>query len=212
MITGKDPGRVPLARVAQTYPNASLLIVNHSTMALFEGPMEKVRELRVTRPPSLGDLRNLALEQAQGDYVITWDDDDWHGPERIQRQVAAVQPGQASVLQSITIVDLRTGEAGVHNGRRRPCGGAEGTILHPRQTPCRYRSVDRSEDTWFAGDIRKRHGIVGVPNDPRLYLRFYHGMNTWVRPHIMRQRTRRLTDRERGHVEQVLAVYRERMS
>ena len=35
----------------------------------------------------IGHKRNLACEQATGDIICHWDDDDWYGPHRVQQQV-----------------------------------------------------------------------------------------------------------------------------
>jgi glycosyltransferase involved in cell wall biosynthesis len=44
----------------------------------------------VQAPPglSLGELRNLSVLEADGEFVCQWDDDDWYHPRRLQRQLA----------------------------------------------------------------------------------------------------------------------------
>ena len=114
MLTGK-PERRPLATIAvecfqrQTHTDAELLIVNHSGTP-FAVPDERVRELLVENPRSLGDLRNVGLEHARGEHLITWDDDDWHHPRRIELQLSACAEGyDAVVLRSYLVLDLTTG-------------------------------------------------------------------------------------------------------
>lgn len=217
MVTGKDAGRVPLARLAvacfeiQSYPERTLLIVNHGPAPILMHPTAGVDEVQVTRPPTLGDLRNLALEEAskdgRADYLIQWDDDDYYHPERISVQVAAIHNGSATVLRRQMVADLSTGEAFVHE---RPV--LEMSILHSARTACRYRSLERGEDTYFAGDIRRQHGLRGISNDSQLYVRLYHGMNTCGRGHFMRLFTRNLTADEQSYLDTVLARYCQAMS
>jgi glycosyltransferase involved in cell wall biosynthesis len=90
--------------VEQTYLPRELLILNEGeeTIGVEAG---NIREIRIEKVATrtLGDLRNLALELAYGDWLIQWDDDDWYGPERIEAQMRARRSG-AAVL--VGIVDL----------------------------------------------------------------------------------------------------------
>ena len=93
MPTGRLPGRRALSQVAiecffrQTYPDRQLVIVNHSEEPFgLEDP--RVKEVVVRRPPTLGELRNIGLDAADGELLITWDDDDWHHPCRMEKQAA----------------------------------------------------------------------------------------------------------------------------
>jgi glycosyltransferase involved in cell wall biosynthesis len=46
----------------------------------------RVKFFVVKREPgrTLGSLRNLDIEMAQGEYVCQWDDDDWYHAGRIE--------------------------------------------------------------------------------------------------------------------------------
>ena len=67
----------------------------------------RIRYLRETPRRVLGDKRNRLCELARGEIIVHWDDDDWHGRDRIARQVAALRlersrhlrPGARSVPQ-----------------------------------------------------------------------------------------------------------------
>src|SRR6266446_393027 len=95
LVTGLHPRRYELARVAaecflsQTHANKELLILNHGETR-FDLKNPQVRELQVTKRPAdtVGDLRNIGLAEAKGQFIINWDDDDWHSPTRIAAQLA----------------------------------------------------------------------------------------------------------------------------
>ena len=59
-----------------------------------------------------GHKRNLACELARGEIVVHWDDDDWHGVQRLSRQVAAIGQRRADVtaLNLELMLDLPTGK------------------------------------------------------------------------------------------------------
>jgi len=211
MVTGKSRERLMFARVAvdrflaQDYPAADLLIVNDGADSVLEAPCDRVRELHVTGARNasgerltLGELRNLGIEWATGQYIIQWDDDDWYAAERISTQVAALGKSGIVCLRRWTIADLWSHEVGVHDARgRRPWHAIEGTVLFPRSTPCRYHAARRGEGSYFLADLARQHGRPAVvKNDPLLYVHTYHGGNTWDRGHIMRQITRPMAPEE----------------
>ena len=46
---------------------------------------------------SIGAKRNLAVELAKGDTIVTWDDDDYYRSFRITRQVQPIHAGVADL-------------------------------------------------------------------------------------------------------------------
>lgn len=185
MITGMHKARYPLARVAlecfkrQGYPNKELLIINHGEESLFCGD-RRVRELRLKKGvrDTVGDLRNLGLKHAAGDFIISWDDDDWHHPERIQIQMKARKGNAAVLLKNRIHYSFENGAACYNSAPM----GAHSTILHPRAVKFRYPSLVRGSDSIFS-QCFKKHMVID--NDPALYFRFYHGLNLWNADHIM---------------------------
>jgi hypothetical protein len=192
MLTGK-PERRPLATIAiecfmrQTHADAELLIVNHSGTP-FEVSDERVREIVVDRPRSLGDLRNLGLEHARGEHLITWDDDDWHHPRRIELQLAAcTEDYDAIVLRSYLVLDLTTGVTFGRSCGGFECGGCCGTILH-RRASHRYPARNQGEDAEFVRAFRGRLRVLD--NAPSLYVRTYSGHNVSSRAHVVERPSR----------------------
>ena len=185
MITGKHPSRTNLARVAvrcfleQTYSEKELVIINDSEIPLAVSNPQ-VREILVPFSPSvtLGDLRNLGIDHSRGDLLIQWDDDDWHHPNRIDRQVSAWTKGVAVLLREQIRYNSCNGNAFLHQNPK----GIIGTILHERRCAARYPSIRKAEDTRF---LRQFHLQNVVHSIPPLYIRLCHGANTWEAKFIM---------------------------
>ena len=218
MVTGLHKARYPLARLAiecfqkQIYPNKELLIINHGEESL-ACEDSRIREIRVTKTAdqTVGDLRNLGIENAQGDYLISWDDDDWHHPMRISTQMDAQTDGAAVFLKNRVHCSLENGCADHHQAP----GGAVATILHPRAVPFRYPSLVRGSDKEFAWKFKNR---VAIDNDPMLYVRFCHGLNLWSAQHIMGRLSHptmkdelQVDVQHKKPVAELLSLYRQRM-
>ena len=159
MITGKSLGRESLARLAvrsfldQTYRRRELVIINHGDYELKIGhPI--VREIMVPGKNTLGDLRNIGINEAKGDWIIQWDDDDYHHPHRILYQMAHRRDnwGTAVLLCKQIRVDMINGEAICVEADK----GISGTILHAANTDLVYPSLDQAEDSAFAMGFRHR--------------------------------------------------------
>jgi hypothetical protein len=193
----------------QTHPCRRLLILNHGESLGWELP--GVSEIAVQRPPTLGELRNLAFEYlCPGDYAITWDDDDWHAPNRMHYQLANLLASgkRATALTSYINVDIRTGKCFVRSCRSFKCGACCGLILW-RVGQERYPSLERSEDSQFALDFKARGQLHACLGPATLYLRLCHGGNTSGTDNLMRVRTGRrgLVAEERAFVRHVLQHY-----
>lgn len=214
LVTGKDPGRYPLAMRAvrswlrQTYPGPrELLIINdHPQLPLFQNDIpEGVRELRLDTRLSLGALRNYGIEMARGDYLIQWDDDDYSSAGRLNYQVENTPEDQVTIFKWEVHFDLSEGFAFANNGRTIRCKGFPGTMLWPRKSTVRFPEIGKAEDTEFLLEMQKERKILVLDNDPLLYVRCYHGLNTWSRRHVMRPKPgyRALTSDERAYVKSI---------
>lgn len=191
MLTGRCLERYELARVAvdcfmrQTWPNKELVIINHGELSLDNGD-PRIREVRVTRGKmTIGDLRNLSIENATGEWMIQWDDDDWHHPTRMANQMAVAGRRVLSTYLWQVRANLDTGEAFFD---LMP-GGQHMSILFHRSVRHRYLQLNAAEDTKFKENFSE---VVAIDNhplnlrcDPFQYVRFYHGNNIWDIDHIM---------------------------
>jgi hypothetical protein len=74
----------------QSYPNRELVILNNHPEPLhFVHPL--VRICNEPGHPTLGDCRNRLLELAAGEFVRTWDDDDFYLPWTLTQGVEHIR-------------------------------------------------------------------------------------------------------------------------
>jgi glycosyltransferase involved in cell wall biosynthesis len=177
---------------AQTWPNRELVIVDDGEED-YEPTLAPYRDRcaiayhRFPRDPArkLGAARNLSLERATGEFCIQWDDDEWYHPERIAVQMGAVERGfDGSVLRD-TLMHLDTPDYVEHPYRTGLWLGTPGTILH-RAGAVRYPNVARGEDSTFLRLLRRRLRIETL-HQSHLFIRCFHGANTWERGHFTRR-------------------------
>jgi glycosyltransferase involved in cell wall biosynthesis len=177
---------------AQTWPSIELVIVDDGAedyepvLAPFRDRLA-IRYLRLAPDPSrkLGGLRNLALDAAAGDFCVQWDDDEWYHPERVAAQMAAIERLRVdAVVLKWTLMHVDSPDLGAHLYRADAGAGTPGTILH-RRTAIRYPNLRRSEDARFLDAFarRSRVGVLGR-DDSHLFIRCYHGANTWEAAHF----------------------------
>ena len=194
MITGKNTERYPLARVSldcffnQTWPNKEIVIINHGTEKVCSVSDPRVKEVFVEKGPgvTLGDMRNWSIENSTGDWCVTWDDDDWHHPTRIQNQMDYSRESHITTYMWQVRCAL-TNNCAFYD--KMPTG-QQMSVMYERSTPARYLSLEVREDTkfieWFSGKVVCIDNHVGnVGCDPTQYIRFYHGRNIWDFGHMM---------------------------
>lgn len=215
MITGKTKHHRKLARVAvdcflnQTYAGPmELVVINTATDKWIENKdyhkgreaPRKIREIMVradvpnssgvSRKLTLGELRNISMEEAQGEYFCQWDDDDFHGKERVAKQWENFVPGAINILRSQYRINIINGRWGLADAGGLKIPGVIGTMFHSRELvfsgpngaligyPHRRKAEDRDYIRMFPYHVYK--------NPASLYVRLYHGNNTWHRQHIMK--------------------------
>jgi len=76
----------------QDYANRELIILNNHPVPL-TCDLPGVRILNEPGYPTLGDCRNRLLEEARGEFVRTWDDDDLYLPHAISQGVKTIPAG-----------------------------------------------------------------------------------------------------------------------
>ncbi len=170
----------------QSYPDRQLIVVNDAD----DGTREYLASLgddRIcyVRPERdglrLGELRNVALAHARGRYVAQWDDDDWHHPDRLAAQLAAIEEAQADVclLQRWTLawpdrnLFLRS--------KRRPW---EGAMVARKAALPPYEALSHGEDSVVLEECRKRRGAICLLDRPDLYIYVVHGRNCYSAEHF----------------------------
>lgn len=185
--------RVPLLKQAvnyflqQTYEDSELVIVYDPEDMATEEHVAQITHprIRALAAPSgqlsLGELRNWGVEFARGEYVATWDDDDYHAPARLRRQMRQIEVSgkDACFLSRWMVHD--TAENRTYLSRPRNC---EGTMLCKKAVLPRYPAVAKAEDTPLMLALEKQNAIVSL-DAPELYVYVIHGKNTWDRSHFV---------------------------
>ena len=97
----------------QDYLNKELVIIDDGDDDIAEYiPVDSaIRYFRLTRKQPVGTKRNLACEEARGELIAHWDDDDWMSPRRLSYQVGALRQAEGEVcgLQRMLFYQISTG-------------------------------------------------------------------------------------------------------
>lgn len=176
----------------QTYPNKQLVVVYEDddckTQAYLksrswsaEYKLLQIQVLPVKK--TLGELRNLSVSSADGEYVCQWDDDDWYDSDRMSVQMEHIRESglPACILSRWVVFDSVSQKAYISNRRL-----WEGSILCRKdimqQKP--YPELSIGEDTAVI-DYLAQHKLLAIIEDmPELYIYIYHGGNTWQQQHF----------------------------
>lgn len=177
----------------QTYQNKELVIVDDGeedySLILEHLPPEQVKYVKLKKQPDfvLGKLRNRSLEEATGDYLIQWDDDDWYHPERIKIQANILDQGYDACCLASSLMHLDTDEFMMHPYVGILPDGIPGSIMHRKSETIRYPETRRSEDTVYLEEWMKLRYYKLDHSFNYLFLRAYHGDNTWEQGHFKRR-------------------------
>jgi glycosyltransferase involved in cell wall biosynthesis len=186
--------------LSQSYPRKELVVVHPPSdqatvdcLAEFDSPQIRPHGVRLTGG-KLGQLRNLSIELATGEYACVWDDDDWYAPERIQRQYQALDMTKkdACLLSMLIIFDARRQKAYLNHRLW------ENTVFFNRleiqRLGINYPAMDKSEDFHFVNALIKAN-LVYALSDPTQYVYHITGNNTWDDSHfdVMVKRSAELT-------------------
>jgi glycosyltransferase involved in cell wall biosynthesis len=164
----------------QEYPRRELIVVDDGADAVQDlVPADpRVTYIRLDRRMSLGAKRNLAVEQARGEIIAHWDDDDWYHPgylgEVARRLAGAGARDAVAGMSSYLVYLLRQRALKV----ARAGGIAGATLCYYRSlwVGQPYRDVAAAEDYFFLRDSRAR--VLGV-DAPELFIVVRHAAHTW---------------------------------
>jgi glycosyltransferase involved in cell wall biosynthesis len=180
--------------VAQTYRPLELVIVDDGSAdytPLVERYQRDVPIRYVRLDPVagryLGALRNIALAEARGQLCAQWDDDEWYHPARLRAQIDALAGGAVASVLKWTLMHVDTPQLAELPYRADAGRGTPGTVVH-RRTAVRYPNLRRSEDARFLEALAAtgRVAVLG-PEHSHLFIRCFHGANTWSAAHFHRR-------------------------
>lgn len=196
MVTGN---RKRLAKRAidcfkwQTYPNKELVIIDDGNEDLsdlltdLEAHQYQYIRLEKKTTNVLGYLRNLSLSKAKGEFLVQWDDDDWYHPERIQKQVQVLLEGYDACCLSGTLMHLDDPEFFNLPYVGFLPHGVPGSIMHRVDHSIQYLELPKAEDTYYLDQWRKKKYKKLDRSYSHLFIRCFHGSNTWESEHFKRR-------------------------
>jgi glycosyltransferase involved in cell wall biosynthesis len=168
----------------QTYPNRELVIVDDGEQDLWP-VMADFPEDKMTYLNLLGYLRNVALNAASGEFVTQWDDDDWYHPDRIRAQAEVLLKGYDMCCLSSTLVHIDTDSFFNHPFVSFFRRGVPGSIMHRRDSSITYPELPLREDSVFLKEWLRRHHFKLPESYAYLFIRCYHGQNSWDKRHFL---------------------------
>jgi predicted O-methyltransferase YrrM len=140
----------------------------------------RIRYLREEQRRTLGAKRNRLCEMARGKVIVHWDDDDWHAPDRLERQLAALQASGTDICGVDRVIflavdgsaawDYAYGGAGPWVAGGSLCYRRDYWLRHP------FPEIQMGEDTqWILGAPRER---VHAMKDNTFFVARVHAGNT----------------------------------
>ncbi|HEY5988425.1 MAG TPA: glycosyltransferase [Streptosporangiaceae bacterium] len=167
----------------QDYPDRELIVVDDGTDTVEDLiPADpRIRYVRLSRRRTLGAKRNIVCEQARGQILVNWDDDDWIANWRLRYQVSTLleQDVDVSGLSTVFFCDIQDGKG----WRYQYPAGHRPWVHDP--TFCYRRELWESApfpDTSHGIDTRYlwqgRAKRIGSLADPSFYVGIVHPGNT----------------------------------
>lgn len=189
-----------LSYMRQTYKNTELVILDDGgedlAPLLQDLPPGRIKYIKIEKKPEnvLGHLRNMTLDLADGEFICQWDDDDWYHPDRLKIQYETLRKGCDACVLSNTLMHLDREPFFAHPYLSLFRNGTPGSIMHRRDDTVRYPAMRRAEDDVFLAHWAKRR-LVKLPREyAHLFIRCFHGANTWDMKHFLEQMRNTLPD------------------
>lgn len=85
----------------QSYNNKELIIIDDGeddTASLISSKNTNIKYTKLTNKMSVGEKRNIAIEQATGEVIVHWDDDDWISSDWLSTQVNTLLTSAADLV------------------------------------------------------------------------------------------------------------------
>ena len=173
------------------------LVVVHDGGEGFDDAVQKLvsgaadASARVTRVPpgrTLGALRNLAVDEARGEYVCQWDDDDRYHPRRLEAQLDALLSAKADCSfladQLHLFAPMREMYWDDWHEEPYPLDFAPGTLFGRRNLLARYPDLARGEDSALCIEmLREGRTFARMRGQGWLYVYRFDGRNSFDQVH-----------------------------
>jgi len=170
----------------QTYPNKELILVSNEFNPYIEDikkfTNKNIKLFYAPENTALGAIRNISVDNANGEYIAQWDDDNIHHENRLQIQYQSLKQSnkQACFLKRVLINDMVSKKKGISKVGR----GVESTILVLKKSLPRYDDNIKVGEDVFARHFFQSNGRSVVIDEPRLYVYNIHDNNTCQYIHL----------------------------
>ena len=170
----------------QTYLNRELILVadvdspyieflkqfTSETIKLFYAPKDSI----------LGAIRNISVDNASGEYIAQWDDDNIHHKDRLAQQYYNIKKHnkEACFLKRVLIHDVLNNVKGISRHGR----GIESTIVALKKSLPRYDNNTRVAEDLPAKVFFMEHNKSVTLDEPQLYIYNIHNNNTCKLHHL----------------------------
>jgi glycosyltransferase involved in cell wall biosynthesis len=167
----------------QDYSPLELLVIDDGSdpVADLVPNHDRIRFLRLHQKLTIGAKRNLACEQARGEFIVHWDDDDWYPSSRVRIQIQALLEGGYDLCGSsrISYYDAVRQQAWEYRypGTKAPWVGGN-TLAYRKSfwTRNKFPDIQIGEDSRF---VWKSPGkLIRDLADPTLCVASVHSDNT----------------------------------
>jgi glycosyltransferase involved in cell wall biosynthesis/GT2 family glycosyltransferase len=165
----------------QDYPNRQLVVVDDGSDRIADlVPIDsRIKYVTADCKLSIGEKRNLAVQQSDGTLIAHWDDDDWYHccylSRMLDRLLAYNDTGAVAGSGSFLVHIL--GEPDVRIFRAGGLVGATLCYFRSLWTARPYRNVASAEDFFFLHDGPTTF-LSG--DDLDLFMVIRHGLHTWT--------------------------------
>ncbi|MYY05923.1 MULTISPECIES: glycosyltransferase family 2 protein [unclassified Streptomyces] len=174
----------------QTYRSKELLVVDDGLTPVdhLVPQNDSIRYLRLDGKNTIGSKMNAGANAAHGEILSQWDDDDWHGPNRMATQVAPILAGNASItaFEGAPFYHLptqRTWSAPNSLMRLHHKNGIHcGTLVYTKkawQSTEGYPDLSFFEQTTFLDRVLAAGGHLETVLNNAHYVQIRHTTNTW---------------------------------
>ena len=117
---GETLERAVQTALDQTGVRVEVLVVINSPLRSVEFDDERVRVLESSAEGRGNGARNLGISSARAPYVALLDDDDYWHPEKIRRQLDAIQAAGSRVVVGCALEERRPDGTGIRTSPRKP--------------------------------------------------------------------------------------------
>mgnify|MGYP006129733083 CR=1 FL=1 len=170
----------------QTYINKELIIVydkNHPAINYIQNLNKKdIKLFIVDENLNLGQLRNLAINNSSGDFIMQWDDDDIYSIYRIEYNVNKLLKTNSDIciMNRWLVYDYVDEKLYLSNKYT-----WQGSIICKKNILTNYKYFEKNrEEDLIINDIIKKYKTCYI-NNYGLYLYTFHNSNTNNRKHFM---------------------------